>query len=220
VSLFGPTSGTSGPGEDGRQAARSPAPAPRRRRRLDQSELDGPSELPGWSRLTIVCHLRYGTRELLRMTRDALAGRETAYYPRGRASQRPATLLPSPAEPAAVLDDWSSAARELDDEWSAVTGDRWRTPVVEPADNPDLGTVPLARLALARLTEVEVHGTDLGIGAADWSRTLVAVGLPTRLAWLSRRRRNHRPVDGSIAGSWLSRRRMGCAGSSASTATT
>ncbi len=64
--------------------------------------------------------------------------------------------------------------------------------MVEPADNPDLGTIPLARLALARLTEVDVHATYLGIDAPDWSSTLVEVGLPTRLAWLAAR-----PIVGS-----------------------
>lgn len=175
-----------------------------RLRDLEPAALEGPSELPGWSRLTIVCHLRYGTHALLRMTRDALAGRETSYYPEGRAVQRPLTLLPAPGEtPAQVLADWESAAIELDRAWAAISDERWCAEVVEPADNPDLGTVPLARLALARLTEVDVHGTDLGIGVVDWSSTLVAVALPTRLCWLSSRRANHRAFDCSIRGSWL-----------------
>jgi hypothetical protein len=63
----------------------------------------------------------------------------------------------------------------------------------------------LARLALARLTEVDVHGTDLGIGFPDWSTTLVDVALTTRLGWLATRRTNHRAFDRSISGSWLLR---------------
>src|SRR5438874_166437 len=118
------------------------------------------------------------------MTRDAFGGRATSYYPDGRQRQRPATLRPSPDERSAdVLDDWEAAAGELDREWSAIDDDRWGADVVEPADNADLGTIPLARLALARLTEVDVHGTDLGIGAPDWSATLVEIGLPIRLRW-------------------------------------
>jgi uncharacterized protein (TIGR03083 family) len=173
-------------------------------RKLDAAGLEAPSELPGWTRLTIVCHLRYGTHALRRMTLDALAGRETSYYPQGRARQRPATLLPAPDErPTEVLDDWQSAAVELDRTWSTLDDTQWSTDVVEPADNPDLGTITLGRLALARLTEVDVHATDLGIGAPDWSSTLVEVGLPTRLAWLSTRRTNHRAFDRSIRGTWL-----------------
>lgn len=81
--------------------------------------------------------------------------------------------------------------------------DTWGITVREPVDNTDLGPAPLARLALARLTEVDVHGVDLGIGARDWSNTLIDIALPTRLAWLPTRRTNHRDVDASVQGSWL-----------------
>jgi hypothetical protein len=138
------------------------------------------------------------------MTRDALAGRTTSYYPDGRAHQRPATLLPAPGEgPADVLGDLESTAADLDSTWSTLDDAQWITEVVEPPDNPDLGTIPLGRLALARLTEVDVHGTDLGIGAPDWSSTLVEVGLPARLGWLATRRANHRAFDRSMRGAWL-----------------
>ena len=171
---------------------------------LDEAVLEEPSRLPGWSRLTIVCHLRYGNHALRRMTLDTLAGRETSYYPDGRARQRLSTLIPAPGEgPAEVFDDWQAAAAELDSVWSAVDDAQWSTEVVEPADKLDLGPVPLARLALMRLTELDVHTTDLGIDAPDWSSTLVEVGLPTRLAWLTTRRTNHRAFDGTIQGSWL-----------------
>ena len=110
-------------------------------RKLDEAGLEGPSELPGWTRLTIVCHLRYGTRALRRMTLDAVAGRETSYYPQGRARQRPTTLLPAPHErPTDVLDDWQSAGAKLDRTWSSLDDTQWSTEVVEPAENPDLGT--------------------------------------------------------------------------------
>ena len=171
---------------------------------LDDDALLAPSELPGWSRLTVVCHLRYGANAVLRMTRDALAGRETAYYPEGRDQQRPRTLEPRAGErPRDVLRDWANVSARLDDAWSSLDEGDWAAEVREPADNPDLGTVPLARLALARLTEVDVHGTDLGIGFADWSETLVDIGLPTRLRWLSSRRTNHRDFDRSLRGTWL-----------------
>ena len=173
-------------------------------RPLDEADLAAPSALPGWSRLTIVCHLRYGAHALLRMTRDVLAGRETAYYPGGRVRHRAATLEPASGEgPIDVLDDWERTAAELDDEWSRVVDEDWGRRIVEPPDNQDLGPVPLARLALGRLTEVDVHGTDLAIGFPDWSPTLVEIALPTRLRWLVDRRSNHRPVDETVEGDWL-----------------
>ena len=173
-------------------------------RRLDTDGLRAPSELDGWSRLTILCHLRYGASALLRITRAVLAGREASYYPEGRAAQRPRTLEPEPSEaPEDVVTSLSSTAHELDEEWARLGEADWARDVVEPADNPDLGTVPLGRLGLARLLEVDVHGTDLGIGFPDWSTTLVDVALPTRLAWLATRRTNHRAFDRTLQGSWM-----------------
>jgi hypothetical protein len=58
-------------------------------RGLDTGALTAASRLPGWSRLTIVCHLRYGASSLLRMTEDVLAGRETAYYRPGEQRSGP-----------------------------------------------------------------------------------------------------------------------------------
>ena len=102
-----------------------------------------------------------------------------------------------------MLDDWASLGDRLDGLWATLEPDAWAVTVTEPADNVDLGPVPLGRLALARLTEVDVHGGDLDIDLADWSTTLVDVALPTRLAWLETRRTSHREADRSVQGSWL-----------------
>src|SRR6266487_2946050 len=156
------------------------------------------------SRPKVACHLRFGAEALLRMTRDALAGKETAYYPRGRERQRPATLEPRPAEsPQDVVESLAHSSQDLDDVWRLVGDDAWETPVVEPAGNPVLGTLPLHRVTLMRWTEVEVHGTDLGLGLSDWSDDFVTAALPMRLAWLNTRRTNHRAVDESVQGAWL-----------------
>ena len=160
---------------------------------LAGADLAAPSELPGWSRLTIACHLRYGAEALLAMTVDALAGRAASYYPQGRDGQRPATLLPRPGEsPASVVSSLRAASATLHDRWSSP-GINWSTAVREPPDNPDLGTVPLAWLPIFRLTEVEVHGTDLGLGLPPWSDVLVRHALPMRLARLAARRDDGAP---------------------------
>lgn len=157
--------------------------------------------LPGWSRLTIACHLRYGAEALRWMTRDAIAGRPTSHYPEGRATQRPRTLVPRDDESGAdVVRSLRQSSAGLHGDWRIV--DDWSTRVVEPPDNADLGPVPLSRLVLARLTEVEVHGTDLGLGLGPWSDVLVRQVLPMRLAWLNTRRSNHREVDETVRASW------------------
>jgi uncharacterized protein (TIGR03083 family) len=173
-------------------------------RELGVDQLRGPSDLAGWTRLTIVCHLRYGASALLRMTRDALAGRTTSYYSRGRAQQRPSTLEPRPTETAAhVVASLGELSAELNELWEQLSTKEWSLDVTEPDNNPDLGTVSLGRLAFSRLLEVDVHGTDLAIGFPDWSHTLVEVALPTRLGWLATRRTNHREFDPNLHGSWL-----------------
>lgn len=175
-------------------------------RGLDPTVLDGPSRLPGWSRLTVVCHLRYGAHALERLTRAALEGRPAAYYPEGRDAQRPGTLRPAENEsPSDVVEDWATAVVALDAVWSGLGSDDWDRPVTEPADRTDLGTVPLGRLTLLRLTELDVHATDLDVGAPDWSPLFVDVALPTRLAWLATRRTNHRAFDPDLHGRWLLR---------------
>ena len=173
-------------------------------RALDDGGLRSPSELPGWSRLTIACHLRYGALTLRRMSAGALTGEPVAFYPAGRERQRPGTLVPGDGEAGPdVVDSLARHSQELHRLWSSLGADQWDQQVTEPAGKPDLGAMALARLPVLRLTEVEVHGSDLGLGLADWSALFVATALPARLDRLNVRRSNHRPFDDSLQGSWL-----------------
>lgn len=169
---------------------------------LDRAGLEAPSLLPGWSRLTVACHLRFGARTLQTMTDDALEGRPTSFYPLGRDLQREATLEPDAGE--APLDVPGSLGREsarLAARWARLHAEDWAVEVREPDENPDLGAVPLARLALLRLTEVEVHGSDLDLGLPDWSDTFVDLALPFRLGWVAARRPPGASTD--VEGTWI-----------------
>jgi hypothetical protein len=160
--------------------------------------------LDDWSRLTVVCHLRHGAKALSRMALDVLAERPTSYYPAGRGRERPGTLVPAPGEaPFDVVESLVAHSQELQRVWGSMEASDWELTIREPDDNPDLGPLPLVRLALMRLTEVEVHGTDLGLGLNDWSSLFVDAALPFRLEWLNVRRTNHREVDDRVQGSWL-----------------
>jgi uncharacterized protein (TIGR03083 family) len=171
---------------------------------LDDNGLLSASALPGWSRLTIACHLRYGAIALRAMTESALMGRPGAYYPQGRATQRPGTLAPLPGEtPQAVVASLAQTGEDLHRSWSSLDSSEWNRELSEPSGNADLGTVPLARLPLLRLTELEVHGTDLDAGLGDWGDLFILVALPLRLDWLKTRRTNHREFDRELKGSWL-----------------
>lgn len=162
------------------------------------------SLLPGWTRLTVACHLRFGAETLLRMTGGAVSGEPVAFYPEGRARQRPQTLQPGPGEdPRDVVTSLRQLSGALDQVWSELDTGTWDREVVEPDDNPDLGTIPLSQLPLLRLTEVEVHGSDLDLGLDDWSDVFVRAALPARLRMLNVRRTNHREYDRSFQGTWL-----------------
>lgn len=171
---------------------------------LAPANLASPSALPGWTRLTIACHLRYGAVALSRMTQATMDGRVASYYPEGRAKQREATLQPHPGEaPGELIASLADGSRRLVGLWSAMPAGAWALEVREPDDNRDLGPLRLQVLPLLRLTELEVHGDDLAVGLPDWSEVFVRAALPFRLDWLNTRRTNHRAVKNRRQGSWL-----------------
>jgi len=138
------------------------------------------------------------------MTSAGISGQKAAYYPDGRASQRPRTLEPLLGEnPLEVVESLRRLSVELNQVWHHLDDRAWERQVIEPDGNPDLGTVRVSQLPLLRLTEVEIHGTDLGIGLDDWSDLFVRAALPSRLGRLRVRRTNHREFDQSLQGTWL-----------------
>jgi maleylpyruvate isomerase len=171
---------------------------------LDDRALRAPSRLDGWSRLTIACHLRYGAEALARMTRHAIAGAPTTYYPDGRDQQRPSTLIPRPGESGAdVVASLATSGDEVVRLWSTMTDDDWRLEGSEQGDTFDLRSLSLADLALLRLTECEVHGSDLALGLDDWSQLFVTLALPFRLELLGTRRPHQSGIQATATGSWL-----------------
>jgi len=114
-------------------------------------------------------------------------------------------VAPGDRDPPDVVEALVAESGALHQVWEALGTAAWELTVREPADNPDLGAIPLAQLPLSRLTELEVHGTDLDLGLTDWSDLFVRAALPSRLEGLMRRRTNHREFDGALQGSWLLR---------------
>jgi maleylpyruvate isomerase len=171
---------------------------------LTDDELREPSRLPGWNRLTIVCHLRYGASAGASMTRLTVGGREAAFYPLGRSRQRESTLRPASDEtPHDAVIGLAHANSDLDEAWQGVGPDDWNNTVREPRDNPDLGPISLRDLALLRLTEVEVHSGDLDVGLDRWSATFVDLALPFRFSMLAARRAANPAADRTMVARWL-----------------
>ncbi|MBA2608406.1 MAG: maleylpyruvate isomerase N-terminal domain-containing protein [Actinobacteria bacterium] len=173
-------------------------------RALTEDELRAPSSLPDWSRLTVVCHIRFGAEAINRLVTAALAGEPALFYPGGRDEQRPGTLVPAPGEsPHDVVESLAANGGALDATLAAVTD--WTVMSREPHGAADLGPMTVERLALLRLTEVEVHAADMQIGLDTWSDTFVDAALPMRFERLALPLSNspvptHRPT-----GTWLLR---------------
>lgn len=173
---------------------------------LDDDGLRAPTLLPGWDRLTVVCHIRYGAEAADRLVRAGLAGEPALFYPGGRTEQRPGTLHPQPGEtPRGVVDSFAERCAQLDATLATLTEDDFALEVHEPEGTFDIGTQTIEQLLTLRLTEVEVHAGDLLLGLDKWSDTLVAAGLPLRFERLATRLANQPPIDTSYEGTWLLR---------------
>jgi hypothetical protein len=82
-----------------------------------------------------------------------------------------------------------------DDQWSLVGSAR--------GDTFEDRSLSIVDLALLRLTECEVHGSDLDLCLEDWSELFVAHALPFRLELLAERRVGLRGDLEKPQGSWL-----------------
>lgn len=137
--------------------------------RAGDDDLHAPTSLPGWDRLTLMCHLRYGAHVTRQMISATLEVRPSAFYPGGRAFQRSHTLEPERGEsPHHVLPALHEECAALHASCLDLTDDQWRLRVIEPEPGADLGPVTLAELMLLRLTELQVHGSDLLLGLPEW----------------------------------------------------
>jgi hypothetical protein len=140
------------------------------------------------------------------MTLATIDGQPTTFYPEGRATQRPKTLRPAPGESSRqVVESLAAQSAALAGVWAGINVDEWERPVVESRDVGELRRMPLtiSDLALLRLTEVEVHGVDLGIGLSEWSTEFVDVALPRRISWLGRRTPPKLGESAHFPASWL-----------------
>ncbi|GAA1067547.1 maleylpyruvate isomerase family mycothiol-dependent enzyme [Streptomyces asiaticus] len=137
---------------------------------LDEVSLARPSELPGWTRGHVLAHLARNADALVNLLTWARTGEETPMYPDAEA--RDADIRRDAARPLAVhLDDLRTSAARFDAAVAALPPERL------PYEVTLRGGVrePAAGLPLRRLTEVELHHVDLGIGrtVADLPATFV-----------------------------------------------
>jgi maleylpyruvate isomerase len=167
---------------------------------LPDDELRAPSRLPGWSRATVLAHLRHVAGASVRVVDEALAGQPTAFYPGGREEREASLVVPDDQPLRALVDELFEASDRLAERWQAMSADDWRTDLREPR----FGLMRLSRLAPLRLSEVELHSVDLGLDSlTEWSDEAVELLLPLRIAWLPNHARTLPTADMSVNGRWL-----------------
>jgi maleylpyruvate isomerase len=152
---------------------------------LDEAQLRAPSLLPGWSRAHVIAHVARNADALGEVLRGAQAGETRWMYEsqeRRDADVEAGAKLPLDellADSVAAAGRWRQAANELHSAHLEALGRR--TPGAEPW--------PVRRVGMMRLTEVEVHHADLGIGytADQWPAAFVEALMKRRHRELSER---------------------------------
>ena len=128
--------------------------------RLDDSDFDLPSLLPGWSRRQLVAHVGYNARAIARLVTWAATGQVNPMYSspdaRGAEIKAGATLRPD-----ALRSLCEHAATDLDVRWRDLSDSRWP----EEVRTAQGRTVPASETLWMRTREVWLHAVDLDTGA-------------------------------------------------------
>ncbi|HVM65152.1 MAG TPA: maleylpyruvate isomerase family mycothiol-dependent enzyme [Acidimicrobiales bacterium] len=146
--------------------------------------LEEPSRLPGWTRAHVATHLARNADSFTWMLDGAAAGEQREQYPGGPATRAAAIDAGSRRPGVEVVSDVRRAAERFSAACTRMPEAAWSFPVLASA-----GEVPAAYLIWARLREVEVHHTDLGLryAPADWPGAFIDAELPRRLDALADR---------------------------------
>ncbi|SKB71842.1 maleylpyruvate isomerase [Arthrobacter sp. 31Cvi3.1E] len=146
--------------EDLLQARRGTALFARKLNELSDSELDGATLLPDWTRRHVVAHVGYNARAIARLVEWAATGVETPMYPSPEARNHEidfgATL-----SPIALRNLFDHSAVHLSVEWRDLPDARWANDVRTAQGR----TVAASETVWMRSREVWIHAVDLNNGA-------------------------------------------------------
>jgi maleylpyruvate isomerase len=144
-------------------------------RTLTEDDLRVPSLLPGWTRAHVLAHLARDADALRGVLAAVRSGQDRPAY--ASAQAREAAIETGAAQRAADLTaDVADSARALRFVIKQLPDEAWLVPVrvLDPAPFPAAGVLTW------RLTEVELHHSDLATGyrPADWPAAFAALDLP------------------------------------------
>ncbi|MFE7798361.1 maleylpyruvate isomerase family mycothiol-dependent enzyme [Nocardia sp. NPDC057440] len=152
-------------------------------RRLSDSDITGPSLLPGWTRGHVLAHLARNADSLVNLLIWARTGNETPQYASMHIRDAdieagaPRPLADQLADNEAAATRWLTLAMEAPAEaWEAIVRTRQGRPI------------PATEVIWMRLQEVEIHHVDLAAGyqPADWPTDFVTRLLPRAAADLTK----------------------------------
>ncbi|WP_328408116.1 maleylpyruvate isomerase family mycothiol-dependent enzyme [Nocardia sp. NBC_00403] len=152
-------------------------------RRLGDSDVTGPSLLPGWTRGHVLAHLARNADSLVNLLIWARTGNETPQYASRQIRDAdieagaPRPLADQLADNEAAATRWLTLAMAAPPEaWEAIVRTRQGRPI------------PATEVIWMRLQEVEIHHVDLAAGyqPADWPTDFVTRLLPRAAADLTK----------------------------------
>lgn len=142
------------------QARRGTAFFARKLNELSDSELDGDSLLPGWSRRHVIAHVGYNARAIARLVEWAATGVETPMYP-STAVRNHEIVFGATLSPIALRHLFNHSSVHLNVEWRDLPENAWhhRIRTIQGREVPAMETVWM------RTREIWVHAIDLDNGA-------------------------------------------------------
>lgn len=142
------------------QARRGTAFFARKLNELTDTELDGDSLLPGWTRRHVTAHIGYNARAIARLIEWAATGVETPMYASTEARDKEISFGAT-LSPIALRNLFDHSAVHLNVEWRDLPEQAWHHQVRTAQGR----TVPASETVWMRTREVWTHAIDLDNGA-------------------------------------------------------
>ncbi|MEY3806981.1 MAG: hypothetical protein RIR69_1793 [Actinomycetota bacterium] len=149
---------------------------------LTVDQLQAPSLLPGWTRLTLVGHLALNARSHVHLLECAARGEVGEQYPGGAPARQRAIDEAATWAPDAAVRELRSAIYALEGAWAHTTHDAWLGTGTQATG----AVIAMHELPFLRWREVVVHLFDLDIGVSydEWPSLYVRLELDRqKMAW-------------------------------------
>lgn len=153
-------------------------------RRLSDDDVRRPSRLPGWSVGHVLTHLARNADGHVVRLEGALRGEDIPRYPGGTAQRNAEITAGADRAAGALAADLEVAQQRLEEVWRRSAEAAWPHRDLRGDDHWDTLASPIRRMS-----EVELHHVDLGMGYGpeDWPEAYVAWQLPALLSTVPRR---------------------------------